>query len=395
MIEVVILIASLLMILAGAELFTNGVEWLGKKLHLSEGAVGSVLAAVGTALPETTIPLIAFLSGHAEGAREEIGIGAILGAPFMLSTLAMAISGLAVLIFASRAQRGRQLAVDPQVLGRDLRFFLIVYSLAVVAAFLPGRPFRLAVACLLLILYGVYVRRTLVGGGDPIEHELKPLHFERILGKTVLRAPRGQAQTAPAPGKVKQPAGGVMPGFTSPVYEYKNPGAGSGIPLEAESAGHARVGFTPILLQIVLSLAVIIGGAHFFVSSVETLALALGVSGFILAVLIAPVATELPEKFNSIIWLRGGKDTLALGNITGAMVFQSSVVPAVGITMTPWMLGTAELVTVLAALTSAAVVLAGLLKTGRLDPRLLLTGGVFYTGFLIYISIVSRSAVAG
>ena len=37
----------------------------------------------------------------------------------------------------------------------------------------------------------------------------------------------------------------------------------------------------------------------------------------LLALVIAPIATELPEKFNSLIWVRQGKDTLAMGNITG------------------------------------------------------------------------------
>src|SRR5438034_1359613 len=79
------LAVSLVLILLAAELFTNGIEWVGETLGLSEGAVGSVLAAVGTALPETLLPLVAIAIGHPQG--EEIGIGAILGAPFMLSTL--------------------------------------------------------------------------------------------------------------------------------------------------------------------------------------------------------------------------------------------------------------------------------------------------------------------
>ncbi len=56
----------------------QGVEWLGKIFNLSEGAVGSVLAAVGTALPETIIPIIALLFNHGASGHE-IGIGAILG----------------------------------------------------------------------------------------------------------------------------------------------------------------------------------------------------------------------------------------------------------------------------------------------------------------------------
>ena len=40
--SVAVLLISLGIILIGAGLFTNGIEWLGKKLDLSEGAVGSI-----------------------------------------------------------------------------------------------------------------------------------------------------------------------------------------------------------------------------------------------------------------------------------------------------------------------------------------------------------------
>ena len=45
--EILILSVAFIVILIGAELFTNGIEWFGRKLELAEGAVGSVLAAVG------------------------------------------------------------------------------------------------------------------------------------------------------------------------------------------------------------------------------------------------------------------------------------------------------------------------------------------------------------
>lgn len=59
--DLVILIFTLIFIVACSELFTNGIEWLGQRLQLSEGVVGSVLAAVGTALPETLIPVVALI----------------------------------------------------------------------------------------------------------------------------------------------------------------------------------------------------------------------------------------------------------------------------------------------------------------------------------------------
>ncbi|MDR4471739.1 MAG: hypothetical protein MRJ92_03475 [Nitrospira sp.] len=59
-------VASVVITLAGCHLFTNGIEWLGKRLNISEGAVGSVFAAVGTTLPETSIPIIAIFSERVE-----------------------------------------------------------------------------------------------------------------------------------------------------------------------------------------------------------------------------------------------------------------------------------------------------------------------------------------
>src|SRR5204863_5983060 len=95
--DVLVLAVAFVVILLGAELFTNGIEWFGHKLNLAQGAVGSVLAAVGTALPETMIPIIAILFGGGSAASDSVGIGAILGAPFMLSTLAMFVRGVAVI----------------------------------------------------------------------------------------------------------------------------------------------------------------------------------------------------------------------------------------------------------------------------------------------------------
>ncbi len=86
--DIVLLIGSLAIILVAAELFTNGIEWVGHKLNLAEGAVGSVLAAVATAMPETLIPVIAILGpvilgGTASEASHAVGVGANQGAPVM------------------------------------------------------------------------------------------------------------------------------------------------------------------------------------------------------------------------------------------------------------------------------------------------------------------------
>src|SRR5262245_33270791 len=98
--NVLLLVASLLVILAGCELFVNAIEWVGKRLNLDDGATGSLLAAVGTAMPETLIPIIAIVFVGDEDAKE-VGIGAIMGAPFLLATLAMAVTAAAIVGFSA------------------------------------------------------------------------------------------------------------------------------------------------------------------------------------------------------------------------------------------------------------------------------------------------------
>ncbi len=103
--EVFLLLAGLLSILLAAEGFTNGIETFGSRFNLSQAVVGSLLAAVGTAMPETILPVVAifFYSG---ASAKDIGVGAILGAPFMLSTLAFFLVGLTVITASHKKEKG-------------------------------------------------------------------------------------------------------------------------------------------------------------------------------------------------------------------------------------------------------------------------------------------------
>jgi len=325
--QLIILVISLAIILIGAEVFTNGVEWLGKKLNLSEGCVGSILAAVGTALPETMIPVIAILFGSGEDAGH-IGIGAILGAPFMLATLALGITGVAGIVFKHRGQKREQMLINADVMKRDLLFFLIVFSVAILASFVPPL-FKKFIIAGLIAAYGVYAYLTVKDNNScDTEQELHPLRC----------APKS-----------------------------KNPS------------------LFLIIAQIVAALGLIVAGAHLFVGAIGYLSNLLGIPAFVLSIIIAPIATELPEKFNSLIWVRQGKDTLALGNITGAMVFQSSLIPALGIALTPWELNPLALTSAILALLSAGIVYLTLHFTGRIKPATLLGVSSLY---LVFIAVV-------
>ena len=92
--ELWILLISLIVILVGAETFTNALEHFGERLNISEGVTGSVFAAVGTALPEAMVPVVAVLAASGDlSVRHDVGVGAILGAPLMLSTITFFLMG--------------------------------------------------------------------------------------------------------------------------------------------------------------------------------------------------------------------------------------------------------------------------------------------------------------
>ncbi|MCG0277004.1 MAG: sodium:calcium antiporter [Thermanaeromonas sp.] len=328
MADIVLLVISLGIILLGAEVFTNGVEWLGKKLNLGEGAVGSILAAVGTALPESMIPVVAILFGGGH-VGEEVGIGAILGAPFMLSTLAFFIVGLAVIAYRGRRHDFPRMRINTVIMGRDLAFFLLVYAVAILAALLKTHLWKQIIAIFLAIAYFVYAYLTVTReSGNNEEEELHPLYFAR---------------------RSEDPALGL------------------------------------VVFQVLVALGLIIGGARIFVRGVEHLSNLLGVPAFVLSLIIAPIATELPEKFNSIIWIGRGKDTLALGNITGAMVFQSSLLPALGITMTSWDLTVGAMISAVLAILSAGAVYLQIRWKKHLTPYTLMGGGAFYLIFVVLV----------
>ncbi len=326
------LLASLLflvaigIILGGAAVFTNAVEWLGRRLGISDGAIGSILAGIATALPETLIPVIAIFGGTTR-AETDIGIGAILGAPLMLGTLVLPLLAGFLLLLGRMRKRAGQFELDYPAVRHDLGFFLAAYGLALLVSVNPLAPVRYVAAIWLLAAYVWYVKVHLASG-EVSGLELNPLYFSRRAGR---------------------PATAM------------------------------------IVTQVLVGLGLLIGGAHLFVHVVKDAALGLSVSPLVLALLVAPIATELPETMNSFFWVYQKKDTLAVGNITGAMVFQATFPVAVGLVGTAWNLDAGAMLSVALPLAGTALCLAQIRKTGRWDPRLVLVSVVLYAGYMGYL----------
>jgi cation:H+ antiporter len=331
--SIAVLLVALVIILIGAEAFTNALEHLGERLKISEGVTGSLFAAVGTALPEAMVPIVAIASSlDNPSLGEEVGVGAILGAPMMLSTLTLVLMAY----FAAR-QRGWGGEFRPERSGllRDLNWFLLAFSIGIVAAFIPheSQVLRSTFAVTLVLCYFIYVLLTVRASANLV-NEGHGTEADAALFLTRLRLPEH---------------------------------------------------LITILAQLGLGLALIVLGAKGFVYGVEDISEWLGVSPLVLSLLIIPVATELPEKINSIIWIRRGRDTLAFGNITGAMVFQGSLLPALGIMLTPWEPRPEVLLGMVLTLLASTYLLL-MARRGVLRPKHLIFNGACYASYFIALT---------
>ncbi len=322
------LLAAFVLIIAGAIGFTNAVEWLGKRMNLDEGAVGALLAAVGTALPESVIPIVALAGGGGQEATD-VAIGAIIGAPFLLGTLAMLLVVGSAHLFSERREQGSEVRPDDRAVRRDLTWFIALIPVAIVLGAI-GAPdgIRYAGAALLVVAYGTYVHRTLAKGGDADqEEELAPLYFD-----TSRDDPPNTWQMA---------------------------------------------------AQFIVSLGAIIGGAELFVGAVETIAESAGISALVLSLVLAPLATEMPEKANSVLWMRRGKDALAMGNITGAMTFQATIPVALGLVFTTWELDSHALTAAVLGLLGGALA-RWAIPRHRVGLLPVAAWGAMFTGFVVF-----------
>jgi cation:H+ antiporter len=323
----VLLLVSFGLIAVGALLFTNAVEWAGERLDLAQGAVGSILAAVGTALPESLIPIVAVLAG-AEG--EEVAIGAIIGAPFMLGTVAMLLIAGSALVFREWRPTGTEVSADPGAVRRDLGLFLPAFALGILIGLVESTLLDAVSVAALLVAYGLHVRQTIRASRGADDYELRPLRFDT---------------TKDDPPSTLQ-----------------------------------------IVAQLGVGLGAIIFGAELFVEEITKVAESIGIEALVLSLVLAPLATELPEKMNSVLWMRQGKDTLAVGNVTGAMAFQATVPIALGLVITSWDLNK------FAVAAGVLALLGGALAFWRLELRSLgpvsaLAWSALFAALLVFVAV--------
>lgn len=329
MLTVLLFLGSAVAIYFACEFFVNGIEWVGRKLGIGETATGTILAAFGTALPESAVTFVAVAFGR-DAAQKDIGVGAALGGPLVLATVSYAVVGLALVWNHRRLGRvNHEVASDTRRLSRDQGWFLAIFAVKIVLG-LVAFSYKPWLGALFLLAYAIYLRSELMGVQDHSHEELEPLKLH----------PKGD------------------PGLYWP------------------------------LLQTLLALAVIAVASKVFVGQLEAIGVWAGLPAQLVALLLSPVATELPETMNALIWVRQGKERLALANISGAMMIQATVPSALGLFFTPWLFSRDLLVA--GVITAVAVgVLLSLFLRRRVDARALIPLLGLY-GVFIAIVVLMR-----
>jgi cation:H+ antiporter len=328
MLTVVLFLGSAAAIYFACEFFVNGVEWLGRKLGVGETATGTILAAFGTALPESAVTFAAVALGR-DPAQKDIGVGAALGGPLVLATISYAVVGFAMLWNHRRLGRATQvIECETTRLRRDQAWFLSIFIVKVALGLLVFN-FKPWLGSLFLIAYVVYLLRELRGAQVLSGDALEPLKLH----------PKGD------------------PGLLWP------------------------------LIQTTLALIVIAVASKVFVGQLETIGIWAGLSPQLVALLLSPVATELPETMNALIWVRQGKERLALANISGAMMIQATIPTALGLFYTSWVFSRELIVSGVVTLAAVAVLL-GLFSKNVVSARSLVPLAGLYCVFIVIIAVM-------
>jgi len=319
-------ISALVLLVLASDAFTNAVEWVGALYGLARGAVGSVIAAIGSSLPETAIAFVALVVLR-DRASQAVGIGAVLGAPFMLSTAVFAVVGIIALTRTRDSSGDCNVRVGMRSTRFGLGLFALTFALVIGASFAPTSIVRTVVAVLIVVAYVAFVTYNMRDTSPTTRAEPPPLRF--------------------SPG-MRRPAPAV------------------------------------VFAQLTLSLCVTVFASHWFVTSLAAASTAFGIAPLVLSLFLSPIATELPELLNVVIWMRRGLDDYAVGNVIGAMMFQTSIASAIALLATPWVIDRFAYTAAIATFAAVIIVLCVSQMRDHLNSWALTACGILYVVYLWY-----------
>jgi cation:H+ antiporter len=317
-------LGALVLVALASDAFTNAVEWIGKIFGLTRSAAGAIVAAIGSSLPETMVAFVALIVLR-DPASQAIGIGAVIGAPFMLATFVFCLIGV---IAIARSRHRGALHTRLNVTTFGLVLFGLTFAFVIGASFAPTFAVRVTASVAALAAYAIYVVYHMRVRGQESDEQPPRLRF--------------------APHTARPP-------------------------------------LFLVALQLLVALTFTALASRWFVTSVAAAAADLQFSPLLVSLFLSPIATELPEILNVIIWMRLRKDDLAMGNVIGAMMFQTSTASAIAMLASPWRLEFGAYAAAAAAGAAVALVLVWTLVRRRLEALPFALCGILYVAYIAFM----------
>lgn len=259
--------------------------------HLSEkfGAkfVGRVLLSIATTLPEIAIVIYAAAQGSFG-----IAIGSGLGSNLLMMTLGLAIM---LIIATTRLSKAPLKQIDVSTFKNDM-IFLILAAIISFVLFLDG--FNYIDGFIFMGLFAGYIILSL--------YEMKVEKRDKLTNKNI------------------------------DINSNNNNNNNKELIVEqniSPDINEDRKKFIKAIGTFLLGAIGILFGAEPFIHSLEGLSVEIGISAVVLAVIISPIAGEMPEKISMMILARKGAAgaSIAIANVLGSKILNNTLLLAVAV----------------------------------------------------------------
>jgi cation:H+ antiporter len=260
--------------------------------HLSEkyGAkfVGRVLLSIATTLPEIAIVIYAAANGS-----YGVAIGSGLGSNLLMMTLGLAIM---LIIATTKLSKAPLKLIDVSTFKNDM-LFLIFAAVISFILFLDG--YNYIDGFIFLGIFGGYIVLSL--------YEMKIENKEKVINTTNTSANNDSTNKDDDDDKKK-------------------------ITIEKNISYNNKKFIKAIGAFLIGAIGILIG-AEPFIHSLEGVSVEFGVSAVILAVIISPIAGEMPEKISMMLLARKGAAgaAIAIANVLGSKILNNTLLLAVAV----------------------------------------------------------------
>ena len=259
--------------------------------------VGRTILSVATTLPEIAIVIYAAAAGS-----YGVAIGAGLGSNLLMMTLGLSIM---LIIATTRISKAPLRGINVSTFKLD-KIFLLVTAIVSALLFIDGYNFMDG-----LIFTALFIAYLTVA--------LFEMRSER--NDTLVKSKRMSNEVSRQPEEVLQST------REDSISGKQDIGGDNGI--TAKLKGNT----TRSLLVFIAGTIGIVVGAGPFIHALEGFSVDIGVSAIILAVVISPIAGEMPEKISLMLLARKGAlgASIAIANVLGSKILNNTLLLAVAV----------------------------------------------------------------